>query len=89
MDTTQVLLTVTLTITTIFLVIIGIQLIFLLRELRKTMKKVNGIIEGFEKAGLFVEHGWTEALGFFSGIKTLVKFIDVFHQRKNGKQRSS
>lgn len=89
MDTTQLLLTVTLTITTIFLVIIGIQLIFLLREARKTMRKMNSIIEGFEKAGLLVEHGWAEALGFFSGIKSMVKLIDIFHQKKNGKQKSA
>ena len=47
MDTTQLLLTVVLTVTTILLVVIGIQLVFLLKEVRKTVKKVNGIIEEF------------------------------------------
>ncbi len=89
MDTTQLLLTVVLTVTTILLVIIGIQLIFVLKELRTTIKKVNGIIEGFEKVGGSMEHGFNEILGFFSGIKAIFKVVDIIHNKKNGKQKSS
>lgn len=89
MDTTQLLLTVILTISTIFLVIIGIQLIFLLKELRLALRMVNRIIEGFEKAGLAVEHGFTEVLGFVSGAKSIFKILDVIHQKKNGKSKST
>jgi len=88
MDTTQLLLTVVLTVTTILLVIVGIQLIFVLRDLRKTIRKVNGIIESFEKVGGSVEHGFAEILGFFSGIKTIFKVVDVIHSKKNGKSKS-
>jgi hypothetical protein len=89
MDTTQLLLTVVLTVTTILLVVVGIQLVFLLKEVRKTVKKVNGIIEGFEKVGGSVEHGFNEILGFFAGIKTMFKVVDVIHNRKNGKSKST
>jgi hypothetical protein len=89
MDTTQLLLTVVLTVTTILLVVIGIQLVFLLKEVRKTVKKVNGIIEGFEKVGGSVEHGFNEILGFFAGIKTIFKVVDVIHNKKNGKSKSA
>lgn len=89
MDTTQLLLTVVLTITTILLVVVGIQFIFVLKELHKIVKKVNEIIEGFEKVGGSVEHGFAEILGFFSGIKTIFKVVDVIHNKKNGKQKSS
>jgi hypothetical protein len=88
MDTTQLLLTVVLTVTTILLVIVGIQLIFVLRDLRKTIRKINGIIEGFEKVGGSVEHGFAEILGFFSGIKTIFKVVDVIHSKKNGRSKS-
>lgn len=88
MDTTQLLLTIVLTVTTILLVIVGVQLIFLLKDLRMTIKKVNGIIESFEKLGGSVEHGFSEFIGFLAGIKTLFKVVDIIHHKKNGKSKS-
>jgi len=87
MDTTQLLLTVTLTVTTIFLVAVGIQLVFLLREVRKTIRKVNTIIEGLEKAGLAVEHGFGEIFGFLSGFKAIFKVIDLINNKKNARSK--
>ncbi len=87
MDTTQLLLTVVLTVSTILLVVIGIQLIFGLKELRVTIKKVNGIIGAFEKVGGSVEHGFNEILGFFAGIKTMFNIVDIIHSKKNGKSK--
>lgn len=87
MDSTQLLLTVVLTVTTILLVVIGIQLIFVLKELRKTLKKVNEIIDNFEKVGLSLEHSFSELTGFVSGLKTIFKVIDLFHAKKNAKSQ--
>lgn len=87
MDTTQLLLTVTLTITTFFLIVIGIQLIFVLKELRKILSKTNQVIEGFEKIGLNIEHGFSEFIGFFAGFKTLLKIFDSITAKKDGKQK--
>lgn len=87
MDTTQLLLTVVLTVTTVLLVVVGIQLIFLLKDLRSLLKKINGIIENFEKVGISFEHGWGEFTGFISGAKTLFKVIDILHAKKNGKSK--
>lgn len=83
MDTTQLLLTVVLTVTTVLLVVVGIQLIFVLKEIRKTLQKVNGIVENFEKVGLSVEHTFSELTGFVSGLKTIFKVIDLIHAKKN------
>ena len=85
MDTTQLLLTVTLTITTILLIVVGIQLVFVLKELRKTLVKVNTIITGFEKIGFSLDHGLKEVGGFILGLKTLSKIIDRFQTKKNAK----
>jgi len=41
MDTNQLLIIIIITITTILMTIVGIQLIFLLKELRKTIKKIG------------------------------------------------
>lgn len=85
METTQLLLSVTLTITTILLIIVGIQLVFVLKEFRLTLKRVNQIIEGFEKIGVSFDHGLKEVAGFILGIKTLYKIIDKLHLKKNDK----
>ncbi len=86
MDTTQLLLTVVLTVTTILLVVIGIQLILVLRELRVALKRINGIIDAFEKVGGSVEHGFAELTGFFAGAKSLFSIIDILRRKKNGKK---
>ena len=88
MDSTQLLLTVVLTTTTILLVVVGIQLVFLLKELRKTLKKVNAIIESFERVGVSLEHGWSEVSGFLGGAKMIFKVIDILHAKKNGKSKN-
>jgi heme/copper-type cytochrome/quinol oxidase subunit 2 len=88
MDTTQILFTVVLTVTTIFLVVIGIQLIFVLKELREALKKINNIIENFEKIGGSFEQGVAEIIGFVSAVKSIIKLVDLLHKKKNDKQRT-
>ncbi len=89
MDTTQLLLSTTLIVTTIFLIIVGIQLFFVLRDIRKSLNKVNEIIEGFEKVGSGMEHGWQEVLGFFGGLKSFFRVLDVIHRKKNGRHKQA
>ncbi len=88
MDTTQLLLTVVLTVTTILLIVIGIQLVFVLKELRKTLTKVNEIITNFEKVGVSVEHSFSEITGFVSGFKTIFKVLDFIHAKKSTRSKS-
>jgi hypothetical protein len=88
MDTTQLLLTIILTVSTIFVVIIGIQLILVLKELRKSLKNINTIIDGFESIGVGLEHGLAEIVGFFNGFRTVTKVLDVFSHKKNEKKQT-
>ncbi len=85
MDQTQLILTIALTISTIFLTIIGIQLILILRETRKLIKKANNIFDSLEKAGLVIHSGFAEVYGFLTGFKTILKLLDFF--KKNGKEK--
>lgn len=87
MDTTQLLLTVVLTVTTILLVVVGIQLIFILRDVRSLLKKANTIVDELEKIGVSFEHGFSEISGFITGIKALFKIINTLHAKKNGKSK--
>ena len=85
MDTTQLLLTVVLSVSTILLIIIGIQLIFVLREIRFSLKRINAIVDGFENLGISLEHNFSEMFGFVTAIKTLFKTLDLLTNKKNGK----
>jgi len=87
MDTTQLLLTIVLSVTTILLIFIGIQLIFVLKEIRTILKKANDIVKGFEKVGLSVEHGLSEAFGFVTSFKSIFKIIELINAKKNGKTK--
>jgi uncharacterized protein YoxC len=87
MDTTQILLIVTLGTMTVFSVIIGIQLIQVLNELKKTLKTVNKVVDGFEAVGLNLEHGFSEIVGFVNGIKTIFRVFEVFGNKKNDKTK--
>ncbi len=87
MDSTQFLLTVVLTVTTVLLIVVGWYLIFLLRDLRKLIGKINGIIDAFEKVGASLDHGLGELHGFITGFKTLTRVIDIFHKNRSGRTK--
>lgn len=87
MDTTQLLLIVTLGTMTVFSIAIGIQLILVLTELKKTLTSVNKIVMGFEAVGMNVEHGFAEIIGFANGFKTLFKLFDVFGHKKDERSK--
>ncbi len=86
MDTTQILLAITLSVTTLFLIIVGIQVVFLLRELREGIRKANTIVESFERVGMGVESGFNEVVGFLGGIKSVFKILDVLKKKKDESQ---
>lgn len=85
MDSTQLLLTIILTVSTILAIIIGIQLIFVLKELRRTLLNVNKIVGGLESVGSGIEHEFSEILGFIKGIGNIFKIIDRINHKKNEK----
>jgi hypothetical protein len=82
MDTTQLLLIIVLAISCVLLVVVGIQVIFVLRELRSTLKRVNNVVDGFESLGVGLDHGLTEVVGFFNGFKSIAKALEIVHQHK-------
>ncbi len=87
MDTTQLLLSVVLTVSTILLIVVGIQLIFILKDLRQLLKKVNGIVDNLEKVGVSFENGFSEISGFLSSFKVIFRLINSLQGKKNGKSK--
>ena len=86
MDTMQVLLIITLGTTTVFSVVIGIQLVLVLKELKKTLATVNKITNGFESIGVGLEKGFEEVSGFMNGFKALFKLFELISPKKNDKK---
>jgi len=86
MDTMQILLVVTLGSVTIFSIIVGIQLILVLKELKKTLATVNKITSGFETIGVGIEKGFEEITGFVNGFKALFKLFEIIAPKKNDKK---
>lgn len=82
MDAIQILLIIVLTLSTIFLSIVGIQLIIVLKELRKTLTRVNKIVDGFDAVGMGLQQGLGEVSGFINGFKTILKVLDVTSSKK-------
>lgn len=87
MDATQILFNVALSVTTIFLIVIGIQLVFILNELKQSLKKINKIADNFEKIGGSFENSIGEIIGFIKGITSIFKIVDILHKKKNGKNQ--
>lgn len=88
MDTTQLLLIIVLSISCILLTIIGIQVVFVLKDLKNTLKRINTIVDGFESLGVGLDHGLSEVVGFFNGFKSIAKALEVVHQHKKNNDKS-
>lgn len=81
-DSIQIILTISITIITLLLTVIGVQLFFVLRETRKFLKRINIISQELEKIGLNLSHGYSEIIGFFYGLKSLTKVLELFSKKK-------
>ena len=82
MDITQILIAVTLSVTSLFMVLIGYQVIKILQEIRVVMKKAQTIVDSFERVGSGVENGFNDMMGFVGGLKSVFKILEIFRKRK-------
>lgn len=83
MDTIQILLLIVLSLSTILLAVIGIQLFMLLMEARKTLRHINKIVNHFESIGVGLHQGVGEMVGFVNGFKLVLKALEIFSNKKN------
>lgn len=85
MDVTQILFTAAITVMTVILTIIGVQLIVVLREVRTLLSRVNTITAEFEKIGANFGQGYSDIVGFFTGLKTVFHIINIATKKKHKK----
>lgn len=87
-DLTQVLLVIVITTLTVLLTFIGVQIIYILREIRKSIEKMNKMLDD---AGIITEsiaHPIAGLGGMLDGLKSGVKAIETvgnFLSRKKKK----
>lgn len=86
-DISQVFIASAITIMTVVLVVVGINLIIFLRNMSKIIARVNGIVDELEKIGMHVGHGMGELVGFVSGIKGFFKIVDLLSKKKKNDKK--
>ena len=84
-DTSQILIVAAITVMTILLTVIGIQLIFILRDVRHIIKRADMLTMELEKIGVNISDSYGEVIGFASSIKKLFHVIDYVSERKKSK----
>jgi hypothetical protein len=89
MDSVQILLIIVLVLTTIFLAVVGLQLVLTLIALRKTLKNISRVIDGVESAGVNVTESFSEIGGFISGFRSLLKIFEVAAVNKQKNEHQS
>ncbi len=88
-DLTQVLLVVVITTLTILLSFIGIQVVFILREVRRSLEKVNKMLDD---AGMITEsiaHPIAGIGGMLDGLKSGAKAIETFGNFLSRKKKNN
>lgn len=81
MDTTQILLVAVVTVLTILLTIIGVQIVFILVEVRKSLEKVNKMLDDAGTVTGGISRSVTGLGGLFEGIKTGLSFVHKFGKK--------
>lgn len=82
MESTQILLIVVITILTIVLTLIGIQFFFILKELKRSVQKVNKMLDDGTLVSHLVVKSVTGVSGILSGVKAGLSILNIFHKSK-------
>lgn len=85
METTQVLLIIVVTILSIILAAIGIQLFLILKELQKSVEKINKMLDDGTFVSGTVVQGVSGVSGILAGVKTGLSFLNFFKKDKEEK----
>jgi len=87
MDTAQLLLLCVVIILSFLLLILGIQVFLILKELKKTINKINKILDDAAVISESVSLPISNFSGILNGIKTGVSLLSLFkHKKKTNKE---
>lgn len=87
MDPAQTVLFLVITVLTLLLLVLGIQVFFILRELRQTITKTNKVLDDAGEITESVSAPISNLSGIAMGLKTGVKIASLFKQEHKGKDK--
>lgn len=82
MDPTQILLATTITVLTVLLVALGIQVFFILKETKRTLDKINKILDDASLVSGSVARPIVGFSNFLEGLKSFGNLVDMIANRK-------
>lgn len=83
-DITQILLVMVVTVLATVLTIVGIQIIHILKEFRKTVEKTNKILDDTGTVTESIAKPMSSMSGLIMGIKSGLEIFDVLKRRREG-----
>jgi len=85
-DTVQAVLLFVIVLLTILFVVLGIQVFYILKDLRQTIKRTNNILENVENLSTGVTGSFSSLSDMFGGastINSIVKVVSLFRKKKS------
>ncbi len=86
MDTAQIILLVIISILTLLLVFIGVQVFLVLKEVKRSIQKVNQILDEAETITSSVMQPLSNFSSALNGVKTVASLFGIFAQKKHKKE---
>ncbi len=83
MDPTQILLIIVISVLTVLLVIIGIQVVYILQEIRKSLQKMNKMMDDATVVTAGISKTVNGATGLVEGIKTGLSLVNMFGKKRD------
>lgn len=87
MDPAQILLLIVVTVLTFLLLLLGLQVYFILRELRKTIIKMNKVLDDAGIISQSVAQPVSNLSGIITGVKTGLSILSIFSNKKKQKEQ--
>ncbi len=84
-DTVQAVLLFVIVLLTILFVVLGIQVFYILRDLRQTIRRTNNILENVENVSTNVTNqleSFSNIFGGASAVGSIASIISLFRRRK-------
>jgi len=74
-DTAQIVIVGVITVLTLVLAIVGVQIILILQEIRKSLGKVNHIVENVHDVSSKIAQSTTSVTGMVVGLRTALSLL--------------
>jgi hypothetical protein len=81
-DPTQIVILISVSLLTIILVILGIQLFFILRDAKRILHRIENLTSTLEQFGVGLHGGYSEVIAFVTGVTKLFQIVELFGNKK-------